>query len=244
MLVALLLVSFLSLACQAGNGSGFDDVTPSVERSPRGRSVAADSPAGGAAGKTARVVRTQLVRELRESSPHVNTKEMFGFYREHFPAALSELNALCAEGEGAAEPCLRRMVRRYARYRAFAAGPKDELARELAIDRLELEARRLSRRIGNLREAASAKDGADRRRSRKELAAAQERLLALLREVFEVGQQNQLIEVNRLEAELRDMRRLLDEREANKDTIVRRRYRELVGDSDALPSPGGGGAAR
>ena len=57
-----------------------------------------------------------------------------------------------------------------------------------------------------------------------------ERYRKLLEESFRFSQQNQLIEVNRLEAEVRDLRRLLEEREANRSLIMQQRYFQLTGE--------------
>jgi hypothetical protein len=103
----------------------------------------------------------------------------------------------------------------------------DEHKRLLELEKLESKARMLGRQIQTL---------AARTRENKvpetllALARARRQLADLLTKGFETEQQSQQIEVNRLEAEIRELRRLLEERAANKNLILEQRFFQLTGE--------------
>ena len=78
--------------------------------------------------------------------------------------------------------------------------------------------RKLAREIQRLGKPVEDKD-ADAQRQ-QDLAKARTELKVVLETVFDESQQQQLIEINRLESEVRDLRRLANDRAANKDFIL------------------------
>ena len=63
----------------------------------------------------------------------------------------------------------------------------------------------------------------------KSLQETRQQLREVLEKCFERSQQNQLIELNRLEAEVRDLRALLQQRQGARELILQQRFLDLSG---------------
>ena len=87
----------------------------------------------------------------------------------------------------------------------------------------------LGRRIQELATALAEGKAEDPAAAKAAMAQARNELRDVLLRAFDASQQNQRIEVNRLEAELQAMRGLLDEREAKRDLILQQRFIQLTG---------------
>jgi len=107
----------------------------------------------------------------------------------------------------------------------------DEYKRLLDIEKMENRCQKLSVRIQQLRTALE-KPGNDARedsdKQRKELATAKNQLNVVILKLYTARQQNQLIAVNRLEAEVNELRKLIQQRDANRKEIVTRRFDLLI----------------
>ena len=84
---------------------------------------------------------------------------------------------------------------------------------------MEMETRRLASRI-------LATDNARQR------TALRAQLHERLDEIFELKQENRRAEIDELGERLAELRRQMDARQANKDDIIERRIRELLGQLD------------
>ena len=97
-------------------------------------------------------------------------------------------------------------------------------------EKQQCQVRRLSREIQQLAKPAKneAKDAADQRLAL--LKESRLQLRKLLEQAFDEAQQQQLIQINKLESEVRDLRRLATERSKNRANILQERFRTLTGE--------------
>ncbi|MCK5804910.1 MAG: hypothetical protein KAI66_18885 [Lentisphaeria bacterium] len=154
---------------------------------------------------------------------------VFAYYRSSAPDLLDEFEMHCRNRAVAkADKTLNGMARHYLRLEQVRRRSADEYARLVELDTLDYQARVAGKRIIQLgRLAARGEMTEDRtaelERTRKELARK-------LADSFAHAHDNQLVEITRLEVELKSMRDLLERRAANRETILRRRYFKLCGE--------------
>ena len=238
-LPALLTIALIAVPTQAraGEDAQPDGLAPKTELQKRDVTPARD--AAQTHGNTAEIRATSaaedlLIRKLTESFPDLSLEEMMAFCKRSNPEALEEYREVHRENPAAAEALLRQLAGRYGELQEVRAKRPEEYERLVKIDRMESRSRRLARRIRTLAKAV-AEDDANRVVLEPDLDRAREELKNLLQRVFTSIQQNQLIEINRLEAELRELRRLVEEREANNQLILQRRFSQLTGESPPVP---------
>jgi hypothetical protein len=173
----------------------------------------------------------------------VVAERFLGFCSEHVPFALGETRALLSRHDEGAEKQLRGLVERYLELRQTEEQSPDEYQRLLKIEKMTDEGRALGKRIQELQQALQA-DPPEAKPLQTELTVAQAELRQLVSRIFVAEHQNQQIEVNRLEAEVRELQRLLRQREANRSQIIQQRLYELTGpglggDASATARPAG-----
>jgi len=165
----------------------------------------------------------------------VRTVDVIAFYRANNSEVLTEFDDLCQRDEAAARTYLESMARRFTELERLKGISQHEYERALKVERMEADSRRLGRRIRELTEAlASGSSG--RSQLKAELEKAKRKLRSNLAETFTAVHQTQRIEINRLEAEVRELRRMLTEREASRELVIERRFADLT----TQPKPGGG----
>ena len=174
------------------------------------------------------------VRQAAARTDLAAAEEALRFFRTHGTGYLVHLAALHADGDRAqAHRFASDMVERFAYLQSVKARNPDEYERLVAIEEMTARSLVLARRVREEGESPAEKGGAAEETGEATLDTPAAELTNLLERIFEARQQNQLIEINRLEAEVREMRRLLEQRQANKEMIVGRRYTELTGQSPA-----------
>jgi hypothetical protein len=189
-------------------------------------------PAGGPLDVQARV-RAYLA----ESYPEVDVAAMLDYYSRTSPDIHAEIRNRAAGGGTDTAPYLGRLADHYQRLERVRQRNQAEFERLETLDRLESKARMLGQLILQLTGALNDGSAEDAVATRSAADRAKEELRGVLERAFDGTQQNQRIELNRLEAELRTMRRLLDERDAKRDLIVRQRFIELCGQEMPAPPP-------
>jgi hypothetical protein len=170
------------------------------------------------------------IRDLLASShPQVDVAAMLEYYSRTSPDIHAEIrNRVAGAGEGT-EVYLARLADHYQRLDRVRQRNAAEFERLVSLDLLESRARMLGRLILQLTAALADGSAEDAAAARDAASRAKEELRGVLERAFAGTQQNQRIELNRLDAELRTMRRLLDERDAKSDLIIRQRFMELCG---------------
>ena len=200
-----------------------------------GVAVSAEIPAPTAVDGGAETLSTDtalvqsVTRVLGQTHPLLNVKDMLDHYSRTSPDILSEIRSQVEPGAHDPGPYLRRLADHFGRMEQVRRRNPTEFSRLVALEQLESRARMLGQRIQQLTEMAAESGVSDRAMAKTALATAKEELRSALERSFEASQQNQRIELNRLDAELRAMRRLIDEREAKRDLILGQRYLQLSG---------------
>ena len=179
--------------------------------------------------------RILLLLRSRQILAGIQSEEMLGFFAEANPEFLAELDGKCRDDMGAAQEQLRWMARRFRDLERLRIRSPRDYEREVRIERLEGRSRSLGKTVRALTEPEAEQTRRGRvATSDVDPAKTKRALKAVLQDAFTVVQQGQLIEVNRLEAELKELRRLLAEREANRQTILERRFLELTGQTTSF----------
>ena len=182
-------------------------------------------------------VRERLVASLAESFPEVDPKAMTLFYSQHNPEALSLLDRKSQNDPVAAADYLIGLAQHFAKLEKIRLASREEYERMLQIERLESKIQRLGGRVQEVRRGLP-NAGQNRVDLEAVLNETSRELRLALQQVFTATQQNELIEINRIEAEVKELRRLLEAREAKKDLILEHRFLEVTGESPATdPTP-------
>lgn len=170
------------------------------------------------------------------SYPGINVAAMLEYYSRTSPDIHAEIRARVSSGTDDATAYLGRLAEHYVRLDRVRERNPAEYERLMAVDLLESRARMLGRLILQLNGAPAEGSAEDTAAAHAAVTRAKDELRGVLERAFDGTQQNQRIELNRLDAELRTMRRLLDERASKRDQIVRQRFLELCG-QELPPAP-------
>ncbi len=212
--------SVISLYCQAQNESSSADEFVSL-------SVLLDNVNLPPAENVSRVKEQQLQQYMDKNFPHVSSDDLVHFYQKNNPDALKAFLEENERDDKTAQAYLEVLVGHFVRLQDMKNENPREYLRLLEIEQYESLSRRLSQKIRSLK--AAQKSGSLTAEAKKELSQAEVALHKILKKIFDAVQENQLIEINRLEAEMRELRRLLEERAVNQDAILRNRYEKLAG---------------
>lgn len=176
------------------------------------------------------VLANSITRVLTLTHPDIKSGEMLEYYSLNSPDVLVEIRSQ-VESSGAHDPgpYLRRLADHFTMMERVKRRSPTEFSRLVALEQLESRSRVLGQRIQQLTALVAEGSKSDSAAAKKALATAREELQAALERSFDESQQNQRIELNRLDAELRAMRRLIDEREVKRDLILRQRYLQFSG---------------
>lgn len=192
--------------------------------------AAASPSAGGAVDVAARVREV-----LGESHAHLDVAAMLEYYSRTSPDIYAEIRNRAVGGGEDTPAYFARLADHYQRLDRVRQRNPAEYERLVSLDLLESRARMLGRLILQLSSALSDGTAEDAAATREAAERAKQELRGVLERAFDGTQENQRIELSRLEAELRTMRRLLDERQTKRDLIIRQRFMELCGQE--LPAP-------
>ena len=192
---------------------------------------AAAQPADAAANG----LEAQARRLLQAAYPGIDVAAMLEYYSRTSPDIHAEVRTRLADGSEGASTYLGRLAEHYLRLDRVRERNPTEFDRLLALDLLESRARMLGRLVRQLSSVPAEGGGEDAAAAQAAAGRAKDELRGVLERAFEGTQQNQRIELNRLDAELRTMRRLLDERASKRDQILRQRFLELCGQELATP---------
>jgi hypothetical protein len=173
---------------------------------------------------------------LAVSHPGVNVAAMLEYYSRTSPDIHAEIRTHIVGAADDAAAYLGRLAEHYVRLDRVRERNPAEFERLMSLDLLESRARMLGKLILQFSSATAEGASADPAVASAALSRAKDELRGVLERAFDSTQQNQRIELNRLDAELRTMRRLLDERASKRDLIIRQRFLELCG-QDLPASP-------
>lgn len=169
--------------------------------------------------------RQEAFRKLEKSHPGVKPSDLWDFYKQHAPDRIQEFERACKTSASKSLTALVEMTDRYLDLEELRQQNPEEYRRLVELEEFESQARDLGRRIAAL--AKSSSDPQDV--GYKSLLQTRQQLREVLEKCFERSQQNQLIELNRLEAEVRDLRALLQQRQGARELILQQRFLDLSG---------------
>lgn len=186
-------------------------------------------PAPAAAEAAGSDLELKARQVLVTAHPGLDVVAMLEYYSRTSPDIHTEIRARIEGGADDVSAYLGRLAEHYVRLDRVRLRNPAEFERLMALDLIESRARMLGRLIMQLSGVPTEGAAEDVVASRVALSRAKDELRGVLERAFDGTQQNQRIELNRLDAELRTMRRLLDERASKRDLIIRQRFLELCG---------------
>lgn len=182
-----------------------------------------------AAEKVAQLARQEAWEEVKKKYPHLQPEAVEAFHRQYAPDLIAEWEKRCREQPNEAKKYFLLLADNFAAIEAVKDDDPDEYQRLLQQQQTETRLRQLSRQIQALVEPEPDDEAGSPHRTLLRQNLMYE-LKQLLEQSFDEAQQRQLIEINRLEAEMRQLRRLAEERAANRRLILGRRFYLLTGE--------------
>ncbi|MBR5838006.1 MAG: hypothetical protein IKZ84_05615 [Victivallales bacterium] len=178
----------------------------------------------------ATAVQAELAETLKRVRPNVEAEAMLGYYRENAPDLLEEIEKRRKAYPEAMDAYLGQLADHFQEVDKLRGEDNAAYDRMVKKEKQQCQVRRLSREIQQLAKPAKneAKDAADQRLAL--LKESRLQLRKLLEHAFDEAQQQQLIQINKLESEVRDLRRLATERSKNRANILQERFRTLTGE--------------
>ncbi len=168
-----------------------------------------------------------LINRLKQRFPEKKYHSAVDFYETNAPWFLIELEETCTERPDEAKNHADQLLARMQHLLTIKKTRPDEYERLLNMLALQNRCLSLSRKIRNQRRVL---DQTGRNADNAQLSRSQEELRRVLADIFTATQQNQLIEINRLEAEVREMRRMIQQREVNKESLLESRFKQMTED--------------
>jgi hypothetical protein len=169
--------------------------------------------------------RQAAFRVLVANHPKVKPNALWGFYKRYAPDRIQQFERACKTSASKSQESLLAMAQHYLDLEELRQRNPEEYGRLLELEQAESKARELGRRVTALA-LSSSKPGSV---GHKSLLKTRKELRLALEKCFQSSQQNQLIEMNRLEAEVRDLRALLQQRQGARELILQQRFLDLSG---------------
>ena len=189
----------------------------------------AEEEKGGSAVKES-AAQEKLWEENSQQNPGIRAADVKAFYQEHAPELLKEWARNCQELPSQAANFLQQLVDGYQELQRTKAESPSVYQWQLRRLGNEIKLRQLGNEIKQLNAALLGKTATEEPTLVLELHQKKQELKKLLELTFEQSQQHQQIEINRLEAEMNMLKRLLEERSANREHILRERFGALSGE--------------
>lgn len=168
-------------------------------------------------------------QQLMAADPRLDVALMIRFYEEYSPDLLDEWRRRSQGGNDSAE-YLRRLAAHFRKLEEVRQSDMAEYTRLLEYEKLQRQVRLLSREIQRLlalREELLSQETESARLAN--LAQARHDLKILLERAFDESLRQQYYEIDKLEAEITELRKLADERKGNRQQTLKQRYRLLTG---------------
>ena len=223
--------SVVLLLCVALLASGADAPPPSARKSDaRGADGARSASRGHIPLAPGHARVTKLFRELRRQLPELDPADCVRFYQTIAPVRFEKLASLVRTDRAKARETARCLAGNFLRIQQAKEVNPAEHARLLRIEKLKDHSHVVARRISQTPPGGNAGAAEDKlAATRHRRLQLQKQLVNLLQNIFAANTQNQQVEINRLQAELDEMRRVLAKREESRELIIRGSYLELVG---------------
>ncbi|NMA19792.1 MAG: hypothetical protein GX927_04350 [Lentisphaerae bacterium] len=173
-------------------------------------------------------VEERLWEESSQQNPGLSMQDIKAFYQEHVPDLLKEFADNARQLPDQAAGFLQQLVNGYRDLQKIRK--ENPTLYQWQLRRLgdEVKIRRTAKEIKQLEEFLHHKSAANEPTRVLELHQKKQELKKMLEEAFLASQQQQQIEINRLEAEINMLKQLLEERNASRELILQEQYRKLT----------------
>ena len=171
-----------------------------------------------------------LLETARRVRPNVDAEAMMGYYRTNAPDLLEEIEKRRAAYPEAMDGYLGQLADHFQEIDKLRGEDNVMYERKVKEERQQCQVRRLSKTVQQLSKAPVDEEMDSKTERERQLKAARLQLRRLLEAAFDEAQQQQLIQINRLESEVRDLRRVATERSKNRGYILQERFRALTGE--------------
>lgn len=172
----------------------------------------------------------KLWEENSQLNPGIRAADVKAFYQEYAPELLKEWARNCRELPSQAANFLQQLVDGYQDLQRLKTESPSVYQWQLRRLSNEIKLRQLGNEIKQINAALLGKTATEEPALVLEVHQKKQEMKKLLELTFEESQQHQQIEINRLEAEMKMLKRLLDERNANREHILQERFRTLSGE--------------
>ena len=176
------------------------------------------------------VGQEQLAETLKRVRPNVEADAMLGYYRENAPDLLDEIEKRRKAYPEAMDAYLGQLADHFQEVDKLRGEDNAMYDRMVRQEKQQCQVRGLSREIQKLAKTPKNEPKNIEVQRLAQLKESRLKLRNLLEQAFDETQQQQLIQINRLENEVRDLRRLATERSKNRGLILQERFRTLTGE--------------
>ncbi len=178
----------------------------------------------------AAVAQEELAETLKRVRPNVEAEAMLGYYRANAPDLLEEIEKRRKAYPEAMDAYLAQLADHFQEVDKLRGEDNALYDRMVRQEKRQCDVRKLSREIQRLAKTPKnePKNVAEQRLA--QLKESRLKLRNLLEQAFDEAQQQQLIQINQLESEVRDLRRLATDRSKNRKYILQERFRTLTGE--------------
>jgi hypothetical protein len=178
----------------------------------------------------AAVAQDELAETLKRVRPNVEAEAMLGYYRANAPDLLEEIEKRRKAYPEAMDAYLAQLADHFQEVDKLSGEDNALYDRMVRQEKRQCDVRKLSREIQRLAKTPKnePKNVAEQRLA--QLKESRLKLRNLLEQAFDEAQQQQLIQINQLESEVRDLRRLATDRSKNRKYILQERFRTLTGE--------------
>ena len=178
----------------------------------------------------AAIAQDDLAETLKRIRPNVEADAMLAYYRTNAPDLLEEIEKRRKAYPEAMDAYLGQLADHFQEVDKLRGEDNALYDRMIRQEKRQCNVRKLSREIQTL---AKTPKNEPKNVEEQRLALLKEtrlQLKNLLEQAFDEAQQQQLIQINKLESEVRDLRRLATERSKNRKNILQERFRTLTGE--------------
>ena len=163
----------------------------------------------------------EMLKQLKAEYSALDSEKMLAFYGSNAPDLLVEWQKRCAASTEKGTEYAKLLIKNFLDIEKFRENSPEEYERLVRQQKTESLIRTTSLEIQNVAKQDNPND-------RERLNELKLTLRKLMEDAFDEAQRRQLLEINRLENEVRNLRNLAEQRAANKQSILQQRFKLLT----------------
>lgn len=167
-----------------------------------------------------------ISRRLATHFPKPAHRKILDFYREHGPHFVLELDSRCLDSAERGAAYFSELQARWLRIQSAREQNQAAYAHLMSVLSAQNECIGLARRIRHIR--TTIEERGKRGQLGDRLLSLEKRLMEQLAAMFTKVQQHHAIELQRLESELFELKRLIRQRDLNRNAIITSQFNELL----------------